>query len=282
MKQIAAILIVMISFVACSLLPGHKKDKTIVARYGDQYLYREDLAGIIQKGTSKNDSIETIHNYINNWVRTRLLVNQAENNLADELKDFDKEVQQYRNSLIIYKYESELVRQKLDTIVTPGEIQDYYNKNSANFLLRENIVKADYVIINKNSVLISRIRSLLNSDRENDRTMLADIVHKRASDFLIDHSSWIPFIELSRKIPINQPDEESFLHSNKFYETRDSINQYFLRIYDYKVKESISPISFESENIRKIILNKRKFDYLSRLEEDLFKEAVKKKKFEIY
>lgn len=64
-------------------------------------------------------------------------------------RDFIRQIEQYRNSLIIYAYESELVKQKLDTVVSQAEIESYYK--SQNFHLRENIVLASYVIISKDS-----------------------------------------------------------------------------------------------------------------------------------
>jgi hypothetical protein len=50
----------------------------------------------------------------------------------------------------------------------------------------------------------------------------------------------------------------------------------------YKSKESISPLNFEIENIRTILLNKRKAELLKRMEEDLISDAVKRNKYEIY
>jgi hypothetical protein len=281
-KNLISLILISASVVSCTLLPGHKGERVAAARYNDKYLYRDELSGIVPKGTSAADSTEVIHNYINNWIRTELLVNQAENNLADELKDFEKEVQQYRNSLIIYKYESELVRQKLDTSITDSEIEKYYNQNQNNFLLRENIVKAEYVSINKNSPLIPRIGSLMQSNKPSDRSILEQLVHTHASGFMLGNKDWLPFVELNRKVPIKDQDQESFLSKNMFYETNDSVFHYLVKIYDYKIKESVSPLSFETQNIRQILLNKRKFEFLSRMEQDVFNNALKKKKFEIY
>jgi hypothetical protein len=281
-KNLISLILISASVVSCTLLPGRKGERVAAARYNDKYLYRDELSGIVPKGTSAADSTEVIHNYINNWIRTELLVNQAENNLADELKDFEKEVQQYRNSLIIYKYESELVRQKLDTSITDSEIEKYYNQNQNNFLLRENIVKAEYVSINKNSPLIPRIRSLMQSNKPSDRSILEQLVHTHASGFMLGNKDWLPFVELNRKVPIKDQDQESFLSKNMFYETNDSVFHYLVKIYDYKIKESVSPLSFETQNIRQILLNKRKFEFLSRMEQDVFNNALKKKKFEIY
>jgi hypothetical protein len=55
-----------------------------------------------------------------------------------------------------------------------------------------------------------------------------------------------------------------------------------VRFEDYLLKESLSPIEIESENIKNIILLKRKKDLLSQLNVDLYEKAVKEKVFEIY
>jgi hypothetical protein len=50
----------------------------------------------------------------------------------------------------------------------------------------------------------------------------------------------------------------------------------------YKSKESISPLSFEIENIRTILLNKRKAVLLDQMEDDLIGDATKGNKYEIF
>lgn len=267
---------------SCSLFSGHGSKKEAVARVNDTYLYRDDLAGVVPAGTDEKDSTDLVKTYINNWIRQQLLLQQAENNLSSDKTDFTKELEQYRNSLIMYEYESELVKQKLDTVIPEKEIVDYYNKNLSNFQLRENIVKACYIIAPLKTREIPRMRDLLRSDKITDHGILESLCQEHASDFDLDSKNWMSFSDLLKKVPLSAGDQEAFLNSNKYFEVQDSVSRYMVRIYDFKMRESVSPLSFEMENIRSVILNKRKFELLSRMEEDLFNDALKKKKFEIY
>jgi len=268
---------------SCNLLPSKSnKQGKPVARVYDKILYRDDLKGLVPSGTSANDSIDITTAYINNWVRQELLLKQAEDNLDENNRDFSKQIEQYRNSLIIYAYESELVKQKLDTVVSQSEIEDYYKVNQNNFYLRENIVLASYVIISKNSPFATKIKSLLLSTREADKEKLQTLCQENGANCMINDGTWMSFTELTRKIPLTVDDQEDFLSKNKYYEVKDSTTMYYVAISAYKSKESISPLNFEIENIRTILLNKRKAELLKRMEEDLISEAVKQNKYEIY
>jgi len=270
-------------FSSCNLLPkkSNKQGKR-VARVYDKNLYKEDLKGVIPPGTSANDSIEITNAYINNWIRQELLLKQAEDNLDETNRDFTDQIEQYRNSLIIYAYESELVKQKLDTVVQQAEIEEYYKKNESNFHLRENIVLASYVILSKNSPVATKVKSLLLSTREADKEKLQTLCQENGANYYINDGTWMSFTDLTRKIPLSVDDQEEFLSKNKYYEVKDSTTMYYVAITAYKSKESVSPLNFEIENIRTILLNKRKAELLKQMEEDLISDAVKRNKYEIF
>jgi len=270
-------------FSSCNLLPQKAKNKDkAIARVNDKYLYREELVDVVPAGTSGNDSIEITTAYINNWVRQELLLKQAEDNLEETNRDFTDQIEQYRNSLIIYAYESELIKQKLDTVVPMSEIEAYYKENQNNFYLRENIVLASYVIINKNSPIANKVKTLLLSNRDADKEKLQSLCQENGVEYLINDGTWMSFADLDRKIPLTVDDQDEFLKKNKFFEVKDSTTMYYVAISAYKSKESISPLNFEIENIRIILLNKRKAALLQRMEDDLISDAVKRKKYEIF
>lgn len=268
---------------ACNLISGGKgKSDDAIARVYDKYLYANDLKGLVPAGTGKNDSIEITSAYINNWVRQELLLKQASDNLEADAIDFDKQIEQYRNSLVIFAYESELVKQKLDTTVSASEIEKYYNENQSNFQLHENIVLANYAIIDKTSPLVNKVKGLLVSTRAQDKDKLTELCNENNIKLYLHNSNWMSFTDLSRSIPLSVSDQQDFLSRNKFYEVKDSTTLYLVSIESYKAKESVSPLNFESNNIRSIILIKRKTELLKRMEEDLYNDAVKRNKYEIF
>ena len=269
---------------ACNWFWGLSSEpgKEAVARVQDEYLYKEELASIIQPGLPAKDSLQLAKSYIENWIRNRLVLEKAEANLAEELKNVDRKLEQYRNSLIRYTYEREIIRQNLDTTVSDGDVQKYYNENKANFLLRDNIVKALYVKVKKNAPKVSQVRAWYKSDIPKDRKSLEDYCNKFASDFMSDDTTWHSFDDLLKKIPEKIFDKESYLRNNSTLEVEDSTDLYFVRIKDYKIRESQSPLSFVESDIRSLIVNKKKLDLIRDMEKSIYEEALKKNEFEIY
>ena len=134
----------LILLLACSNNTTNDKNRIALAKVNDTYLYEDDLTDIVPDGTSVKDSIELLKKYVNNWVREMLIVQKAEDNLPSEQKNVEKQLQDYRNSLITYAYEKELVKQKLDTTLTNEEVELYYTNNKADFELKDNIIKVVY------------------------------------------------------------------------------------------------------------------------------------------
>ena len=54
---------------------------------------------------------------------------KAEVNLSEEEKDLEKEIADYRNSLLIYRYQQDMLFQKLDTVVLEEDIQSLYERS---------------------------------------------------------------------------------------------------------------------------------------------------------
>ena len=279
MKRIVLICIVIGLF--CVGCINNKPDDP-VARVGEYYLNKSDIVGIVPQETSFQDSIEIIKNFVNNWIRQKLILNQAEKNLISEQKKFDKQLKDYRSSLIIYEYERKLIRQNLDTIVSDQEIEKYYNGNKSQFVLKDNIVKGLYVKMDINSPDIRKVKNMMKSDDIEERYKLEDYCLQNLSNYFIDDQGWLLFNDLLKEIPINPYNQEQYLRYNRFIEISDSLFHYMLNIKDFNIKEGISPLSFERENIRDIIINKRKQKLINEMEDEVYKTALKKKHFHIY
>jgi hypothetical protein len=266
--------------------PSPKSNEKPLARVGDTYLYPSDIKNIFSKQeflSEQKDSVKIVSNYINNWIRENLLLQKAEKNLTeDKIMKFAQMVDDYRKSLITYQYESELVKQKLDTIVDISEIEKYYEENKSNFELKDNIIKVLYVKVRKTAPKVEKVKEWYKSNVPKDKDALTNYCYQYAENFYLDENTWLLFNDVLKEIPIKLYDQEAFLQNNRFIETQDSVYYYFVNIKGFKIKNSISPLSFEKENIRNIILNKRKVELIKKMREDIYNEGVKNKTFEIY
>ena len=57
---------------------------------------------------------------------------------------------------------------------------------------------------------------------------------------------------------------------------------YFVSFADFRIKDGVSPLSFERDNIREIILNKRRLSIINDMRDEVFNQALEKNDFEIY
>ncbi len=253
-----------------------------LASVGEKVLYRSKVDEILPKGISAEDSISMSNNYIDKWIKQELLIQKADENLSIDQKDLREELEEYRNSLIIYKYKNELIKQRMDTIVTNQQIEEFYNNNPSNFNLNYSIVKATFVMIPGDLADPDLVKSLIADTSPEGLDELRDYCGQYAKRVNISADEWISFQMLEKNFPNKVEDDETFLTQQKLYEMNDSNYYYIVSIHDYKLTNDLAPIEFVRNNIKNLILNQRKIKFLKEIEENIYTEGVRKKKFRIY
>jgi len=261
---------------------ANKSSENILARVYDDYLYESELKDIIPPGSKVKDSILIAQNYINNWISQKIILYKAQRNLLDKDMLFEKQLEDYRNSLIIYKYETKLISQSLDTVVTDSDIETYYNDNIGNFQLKDNIVKVYYARLNIEIPELKKIRRFFNSSIPEYRDSVEVYIENLADLYYLDDETWILFDDVLKYVPINTYNQEAYLKNHRRIEITDDDYVYFVHFSDFKIKDGISPLSFEKANIRQIIINKRKLDIIGKMRDEVFQSALENNEFEIY
>lgn len=246
-----------------------------MAEYKGKFLYRKDIPEDIWSKFKQGDSTGLLKSFIDKWVENQVLVTVAEEKLSDEEKNKEKLIEDYRNSLLIYEYQQKLMKENVDTTVTDAEVSAFYNENSATFLLRKNIVKIKYVKVQKQKADLNKVKKLMqNSSLENDLALKA-FAESNADNFYLD-SNWLYLDDITKEIPIDENyNQQRFLSNNKFIQIEENNILYLLYIIDFRIKNAISPLEFEKEKIKEIILYKRRLNFLKDNQTKLFQEAVK-------
>ncbi|MEE2699998.1 MAG: hypothetical protein VYD71_01370 [Bacteroidota bacterium] len=268
-----------ISFVLAACGGLSSNDKLLVTLY-DKELYYSEISSSLPN--DKADSVAFVQSYIDSWIKKQLLVAQAEMNLTDVLKDVEDRIDDYRNSLLIYTYQQELVKQNFDTVISKVEIQAYYDENLAEMELKENIFKGRYVKTSIDAPKLDVLRKIFRSTKEEDSEELIEYCRQFASDYHLEESKWVYFSKFVDKLPVIVSNQPYYLSTNKYYTYTTDSNKYFLFIKQYQIKGSVSPLILVQERIRKIILNKNKLLFLKDLEDDLYQNAITNNKIKIH
>lgn len=263
--------------------PGNEAEEVPVARVNNTYLYKNELVGIVPSGASREDSASRVEGYVNSWIRKQLLIQEATKKIDINEAEVERKILDYRYSLIAYEYQAQHIKQNLDTTVSNAVIEAYYNNNGDNFILKQNIVRATFIKVPKNAPRTDRIKELIFSNKENDRRELKSYCLSFSTAYHLVDSSWMVFDELVKSSPLVEiPNKIQFLKSNPYYETSDDNYLYFLKVDEYRISDNISPLEFVKDEIKNIILNKRKVELARELEDEVYEQASENEEFEIF
>lgn len=259
--------------------PG--EEDPAVARANDRYLLMSELTARIPDGLSERDSLTLAQNYITKWVQQEILLQKAKQTLSANEQDFAQQLEEYRNSLMLFSLEQKLVAQFLDTAVTEEEIAAYYRDNRSQFELKGNIVKFDLVKVVKRSRHLREFRKLLKSTNEVDKTNLETYAEKNATDYWFARD-WVAMNTLLDEMPLEIDNQELYLRRTSYAEAEDSLYVFLLRINDYRTTDSIPPLEFERDKIRQIIVNARKTNLIEAKRQEFIEQAFSEDQAEIY
>jgi hypothetical protein len=210
-------------------------------------------------------------------------LHKAEENLSPALKDeITKQLEETRSNLIIYQYQRQMILEKLDTVLTDAELENYYAANENSFVLTSNIVKALFIKIPLETPDLNKIRTLARSNDHNDLQRLETYCYQFAEKFDDFNEAWVPMDKLSVELPQNIENEEYFLKKNTFFETSDSASLYLASIRDYRLRSSLAPFEYVKDDIKRIIWNTRRFEFIQSLENGIYNDALKDNSFKIY
>jgi hypothetical protein len=281
--KITAILgIVLPALMSCRAISNFLHDDEVVASAGSEKLYRSDLDAVIPKGISPEDSASLAMRYINTWASDIVYVAVAEQQLSKSDRDVSAELEDYRKSLLKYRYEQLYVNERLDTAVTDENIEDYYNRHQEKFVLGRPLVKARYLRIHTDSPGLEPIRKKMGSSEVDDLVEADSLAFSAAMKFSTWNNDWIDVTVLSREFGMPY---ESMMASMKdgWIRQDDTLGVTSLAyVPEVMRKGEVAPVGYCAPQIRDIIISTRKQNLISALEQDLLNDARENGQFVIF
>lgn len=280
MKKSGIYIVLLASLLsACSLFIDTSEP---IAEVGSRVLTMEELAKNVPDYLDATDSAIWADDYIKKWIQRELLLLKAEENLKGDEKDVSKELEEYRNSLIVFKYKNELIRQKMDTIVKDEDIKKYFDEHRESFILNRNIVKAIYIQVPIQVSSPENLKELCSSNDPEKQARLNEYCMSYAKTYDRFNDNWVAADLVLRNTPENITNQDHFLEKNRFIESTDKEFYYIVYIRDYRLAGQISPIEYVKNDIQNLILSKQKLEFLKQIEKDLYKEGLDNNKVKLF
>lgn len=274
------IIAVFILSVSCQ---RHLSQQIPAVRVFETFLYQSEISDFIPKGTTQEDSTLMAQNYIRNWVTQKLLLHKAIENLSIEETSYtQKQVEDYRTSLLIHQYKQKLIAQRLIDDISDEEIKKYYTKHENNFVLATPIVKAVFFILPKNAPNLKEVKKWFKSDKAPDQENLEDYCLTHARKYDKFQNKWIEAKYLLNLIPGDYTILRKNILTQKDIQEEDKENYYFLKIKEIRNTQTIAPWEYVREEITLILKNKKKLQFESELEKQINQEGIRKNYVKIY
>ena len=270
---------VFLLFFSCSFVTDDNTKN--IARYGESFLSKEEFQSLIQ-GVKINDSISMVNSIINNWAIEKILIERAELNLNEtKLQKIQSLADDYKSNLLSEAYLEALVNSTINLEVDSIEILNLYENNKRLFDLNEDIFKLVYVELPLDFSDTYIVRSKIKRFKRDDQIFL-DSISFRFKSFSLTTEEWITQNSLTQKFPFLKNYNYQSLKNYNFFQFKDSLSLYLIKIKESVKKGDISPIDYVLPTLEYMSLNKRKKELMLSIKTDILKDALEKNKLEIY
>lgn len=266
---------VALTLLGCSQQQDHK-GKTPLVEVAGKYLYQEDLQVALPLNLTPDDSVLFAENYIQTWIEDALLYERAEDNVRDSEK-VKALVESYHRALVVHTYQEELVKQQLRDEITQTEVADYYEKNKSLFVLEKPVVKGLFIKVPLQSSGLADVRRWYKRNTQDAIEKLEKYSLRHAVTYDYFYDVWRPLEEIEAMVPAKSwPSESDYLKRNRDVELKDTAYHYFLHIEEFQGKGEQKPIDFAQEEIKEILINLKRVDFINRVKGDLYRQASDK------
>lgn len=273
----------LLGVTSCSLFKKKQEVGTdVVARVNDEYLYATDLQHLT-RGLKGQDSLDALKSYAQGWVQKRLLLQKAAENIAADDIGITKKVDDYRESLLLYEYEKALIAQKLDTTISPAELQQTYELMKGDYLLESDVMLFFFIKLRKDAPNLDEARKwILKPKGEEDLQKLEGYCRDVAVSYALQPGMWFEKEKALQNFPVSEGDLNGLAASRSFKEFKADEGLLFIKIADVLKKDTPAPLDFVRDKLVRLIIEKRKMQLLEKIYNKVYQDGITSKAVEVY
>ena len=282
MRKLLIFLCLPVLLYSCNAISSIIHDDQVVASVGEHKLYKSEIEQFIPNMIPAEDSARLARQYINTWATDLLYLQVAESQLSKAELDVSADLENFRRSLLKYRYEQRYINDRLDTLVTDAQIRAYYDAHQADFALKRPVLKVRFVDVMKDSPNKDAILKMMTSKEYNDLQRADTLAKSTALRYFDSSDTWMDAAELARSFGLDYTEMLTHLKGDMIrYEPADRGDLMAAYVLDIR-RTGIAPLEFCSSRIRDILISARKHELITSLERDLLENALESNNFVIY
>jgi hypothetical protein len=254
----------------------------ILAEVEGEILYLSEVENIFFVSMTPEDSLELLKNYVYNWTCRCIMAAKAEQVLNKQQLDVTKELNDYRMSLLAYRYEMFCLQQKLDTLVSHDELLACYEQNSSMLSVTLSpSVRVVYIKVRQTAEGLNTLRVALLENR--DRQYLDSLCIAMSVQPNYMSNQWLSIDEIPNLLSFSKDQCNFAIRNNlSMVEERRGGYTYLLGLREVKRRSDYPSITQLKELYYSTIINQRRIELLKKIEKDVYNDALDNQRLKIY
>ena len=256
-------------------LSSCKQKDTVVAEAYHAKLYLSQLAAQIPDSFSPADSAQLAQILIEDWIKQQIILHEAKQALPLKSQNFEKEIDEYKNTLLVNTYFNFLTSDSGQFTVSDDELEQFIKKYESRYTVNREIIKINYVKTARDSKLIKELKELLfDDDRRTEEKQRIEELCADSIEYFLEDNTWLYLDDIQNEFPIEIKNKESILSQNKYIETEDSDYHYLIVFLDYKSRRTINETEEEIAAARMMLTQQKKQNFVNQKIEELVQKSM--------
>lgn len=252
-----------------------KKDR-VVAQVYNHKLYASEVQSQLPKGMTTDDSLAFAARFIDSWISDQLLLVEAEKHLSMREKQFQKEMSEYRNSLIRNRFLEKMTSDTNAFYATDEEVRATLSQARTNFVNEKEIVRLNYVKVYEKSPIKEKVKEILFDEEKRllEKERLSELCAD-SIEYFIDDDTWLFWDDIQLEVDIDLKVPNGTFRQPQYIEKSSGKSCYLIVILDYKSEQTGADSRDYFESIRTMLIQKKKTEFINNKLDELYQKAEK-------
>jgi len=248
----------------------------VLVTYNNKQLKYSEVSDHITGEAHGSDSLQLIASFTEKWIKDQIMIREAKSAIKDH-SSIDKLTEDFRNDFFILKFEEELIKEKLDTLISDTELIEYYKSNKSRYKLESTIFRFIFVKAIKPISDQKNLDNLWKTTNARNLQLLNLYCQNNADVCFLNPDRWYKWEEIKKYLPTRQLSENN-IQSGVNKDFSDSNYAYKLKFFEVVKPNQEPPLSFLREQAAQAILHQRKILLLEKIKADLYEKELRNKK----
>lgn len=279
MRKVWLVIIIMAMCISCKKEYDHH-GRTPLVELNGRFLYYDEIQSVLPLSLSASDSVSFVEQYKLNWMKELLLMDKATRNIPNNA-EIDRLVENYRKSLILHTYQQELINQNLANEVTEEEMLAYFEEHQTLFKAERPLLKGLFIKVPLSAPQLTQLRRWYKDTARVAVENLEKYGLQHAVKYEYFYDKWVSIAEMLDWVPYDEEELTDYLTKRQYLELKDTTFYYFLNVTDYRPVGAQEPFEFAQSQVKDILLNMRRMDYIEQVKNELYEEALEENKIKI-